>query len=75
MLRLTLCKLMKETVGFLLCERGRKVNSNGRWGKLRYWRLLADFDGRLQVPQCVMTVIRLDMVLYSECERFVYFTK
>ena len=35
--------------------------------------LLADL-GRQQVPPCiVVTAMRPDMVLYSECERIVYF--
>ena len=37
--------------------------------------LLADL-GRQQVPPCiVVTAMRPDMVLYSECERIVYFTE
>ena len=36
--------------------------------------MLADVGRQLQVPQCaVMTAIRPFIVLYSECERNVYF--
>ena len=38
--------------------------------------MLADIGRELQVPQCiVVTAMRLDRVLYSECERIVYFTE
>ena len=37
------------------------------------WRLLADVGKKWQVPQCiVVTAMRPDMVLNSECERIVY---
>ena len=44
------------------------------WGKARDWRWLADVRRQLQVAQCiVVTAMRPDMVLHSECERIVYF--
>ena len=43
-------------------------NSTGKWGKV-----LADVGRQLQVPQCiVVTAMRPDMVLNSECEHVVY---
>ena len=46
----------------------------GREGKARDWRVLADVERQLQVPQCIaVTAMRPDMALYSECERIVYF--
>ena len=50
------------------------TNSTGKWGKAQDWRMLADVGRQLQVPKCiVVTAMRPDMVLYSECEHTVYF--
>ena len=81
-LGLILCHLMTGTVEYLLCERNRHVdtrfveNSTGKWGKVWGWRLLANVRRHLQVPQCsVMTSMRPDMVLYSECGCILYFVE
>ena len=51
-------------------------HSTGKWGKAWEWRLLSDVGRRLQVPRCtVVTAMRSDMVLCSECERIVYFNE
>ena len=50
------------------------TNNEGKWGKARHCRLLVDVGGQLQVPQCILvTAMRPDMMLYSECARIVYF--
>ena len=60
--------------GTQLARHQAPTNSTGKWGKAQDWRLLADVGRQLQVPQCiVVTAMRPDMVLYSECERIVYF--
>ena len=71
---------MARTVEVILCKKGRKsghqapTNSTGKWGKAQDWRLLADDGRQLQVPQyIVVTGMRPDMVLYSECEHIIYF--
>ena len=73
---------MTGTADFLLCESGRKVDirlvQTGMYqqrGRAQDWRLLAGIsESNLKVPQCIaVTARRPDIVLYSECERIVYF--
>ena len=58
---------------------GNKSNSDsdsdtGKWGKVQDWRLLADLRSQLQVPKhIVVTAMRPDGVLFSKCDRIVYF--
>ena len=48
----------------------------GKWGKVWAWKLQADVGRQLQVPQCIVaTAMRPDMMLFSECDRIVYFIK
>ena len=45
-----------------------------KWAKVRDWGLLADLRRQLQVPKhIVVTAMRPDGVLFSKCERIVYF--
>ncbi|KPP56772.1 hypothetical protein Z043_125576, partial [Scleropages formosus] len=45
-------------------------------GEVRDWKLVADLDKQLQMPQCIeVTALRPDIVLYSEGARVVYFTE
>ena len=47
-----------------------------KWAKVRDWGLLADVGRQLQVSKCiVVTAMRPDKVMYSECECISYFTE
>ena len=53
---------------------GHQACTNSTGKKAQDLRLQADPGRQLQVLQCIgVTVVRPDMVLYSECEHIVYF--